>query len=145
MKSVVTGQRRASKPRPDSALTSVKVLLPLRQRIVRRRFAHPGPPWYGDVEIEIAVVVVIDEVPAAAAADADSFDDVFKIFSSAIIVKKADTIGETDGKISVAVVVRNHQPGAARPLPATSRPVLGDVGLAVAKLWSRRLVHRLSR
>ena len=54
---------------------------------------------HGDVEIEIAVVVVIDESCADAAffaANADFFGDIFE-FSAAAVVEEADAIGKTDG------------------------------------------------
>jgi len=62
---------------------------------------------HGDVEIEIAVVVVVDEGCAHAAffaTNAGFFGDVFE-FSVAIVVKEADTVGEADGEIGVAVIV----------------------------------------
>ena len=58
-------------------------------------------------KIEIAVVVVVNEGDAHAAffaANANFFGDVFE-FSSAIVVKEMDAIGETDRQIGVAVVI----------------------------------------
>ena len=52
-----------------------------------------------DVEIEIAVVVVVDEGDADAAffaADADFFGDVYKL-SIGLVVEEMDSVGEANG------------------------------------------------
>lgn len=62
---------------------------------------------HGDVEIKIAVVVVIDKSDADAAffpANANLFGDVFKS-SGPIVVEEMDSVGKTDSQIGVAVVI----------------------------------------
>ena len=82
-----------------------------------------------DVEIEIAVVVVVDEGGANAtgfAADADFFGDVFK-FSVAVIVKEVDA-GEAQTARSVRPSLSKSPAAQPKPLPESLRGrLLGDV------------------
>lgn len=85
---------------------------------------------HGDVEIEIAVVVVIDKSDADAAflaANAHFFSYVFEL-SCAIVVKKADAIGETDGEIRVTIVIEIPCGAAEAAAVNFEAGLLGDVG-----------------
>ena len=65
-----------------------------------------GGGLHGDVEVEVAVVIVVDEGEADAAglaANADGFGDVGEL--AVFVVEKMDAVGEADGEIGVAVVV----------------------------------------
>ncbi len=69
------------------------------------RGARGGGP-HRDVEIEVAVVVVVDESQADAAglaANADGFGNVGEF--SVLVVEEMNAVGKADGEVGVAVVV----------------------------------------
>ena len=82
-----------------------------------------------DVEIEIAVVVVVDERCADAtffAADADFFGDVYKL-SVGLVVEEMDSVGEADGEIGAAVVVKVARGAAEAAARKFDTGLLGDI------------------
>src|SRR5580658_6447640 len=85
---------------------------------------------HGDVEIEIAVVIIVHPRQADAArfaANADFFSDVFE-FSTAIVMENPDSIREADGEIGVAVVVKISGSAPEASHVEVEARFLGDVG-----------------
>src|ERR1700722_18012 len=113
----------------DICERAVAIIAP--EKIVRRRFGCGSRcRLHGDVQIEIAVVVVVDKSDADAAffaANADFFGDVFK-FSVAVVVKKTNAVRETNGKICVAVVIEITRGAAEATAGEFEAGFPGDVG-----------------
>ena len=116
--------------------SAIAVVAP--QEIVRRRFTGSSRSrLHGDVEIQIAVVVVVDEGEtdtAGFAPYADLFCNVGE-FSVAGIVEEADPISETDGEIGVAVVIKITGGAAEACCCALEARGFRDIGeLAIAEI-----------
>src|SRR6266849_2157143 len=104
------GFRRDSRERAVTVVAPEDVVrLCSLRRIVRR---------HGDVEIEVAVVVVIDEREANAAFFAANSHFLCYVFKLAVtgVAEETNSIGETDGEIGVAVVIEITG-GAAEAAP----------------------------